>query len=101
MFDEDEDGGKWITGNNYYGELTFTVSYKNETEDTFPWLFLDYNTLQNAAFANGLQCELILEGEHYDYLARLFVWFVGVISDVVAIISCKALYKTSKSSWEL
>ena len=73
MFDDDEDGGKWITGNNYYGELTFTVSYKNETEDTFPWLFLDYNTLQNAAFANGLQCELILEGEHYDYLARLFV----------------------------
>ena len=72
MFDDDEDGGKWITGNNYYGELTFTVSYKNETEDTFPWLFLDYNTLQNAAFANGLQCELILEGEHYDYLARLY-----------------------------
>ncbi len=73
MFDEDEDGGKWIAGESYYGELTFTVSYKKETEDEFPWLYLDYNTLQNAAFANGLQCELIIEGEHYDYLARLFV----------------------------
>jgi SAM-dependent methyltransferase len=77
MFDDDEsedsDGGKWISGEGYYGELTFTVSYKNETEVAFPWLYLDYNTLQNAAFANGLQCELILEGEHYDYLARLFV----------------------------
>jgi SAM-dependent methyltransferase len=73
MFDDDEDGGKWITADNYYGELTFTISYKNETEVTFPWLYLDYNTLQNAAIANGLQCELILEGEHYDYLARLFV----------------------------
>ncbi len=73
MFDADEDGGKWITGGNYYGELTFTVSYKNETEDTFPWLYLDYNTLQNAAFANGLQCELIMEGEHYDYLAKLSI----------------------------
>lgn len=73
MFDDDEDGGKWIFGNGYYGELTFTVSYKNETEDEFPWLYLDYNTLQNAAFANGLQSELILEGEHYDYLARLSV----------------------------
>lgn len=72
MFDEDEDGGKWIPGDNYYGELTFTVSYKNETEDAFPWLYLDYNTLQNAANANGLQCELVLEGEHFDYLARLF-----------------------------
>jgi cyclopropane fatty-acyl-phospholipid synthase-like methyltransferase len=81
MFDDDEDGGKWIAspvqptdsspGAGYYGELTFAVSYKNETEVTFPWLYLDYNTLQNAAFANGLQCELILEGEHYDYLAKL------------------------------
>lgn len=71
MFDNDEDGGKWIPGGNYYGELIFKIRYKNETEDEFPWLYLDYNTLQNAAFANGLQCELILEGEHYDYLAKL------------------------------
>lgn len=71
MFDNDEDGGKWIPCDNYYGELTFKIRYKNETEDEFPWLYLDYNTLQNAAFANGLQCELIFEGEHYDYLAKL------------------------------
>lgn len=73
MFDDDEDGGKWIPSNGYYGELTFTISYKKHTEKTFPWLYLDYNTLQNAAFANGLQCELLLEGEHYDYLARLSI----------------------------
>ncbi len=73
MFDQDEDGAYEIPANGYYGELTFTVSYKNETEETFPWLYLDYNTLQNAAFANELQCELIMEGEHFDYLARLFV----------------------------
>ncbi len=71
MFDDDEDGGKWIPGDGYYGELTFTVSYKNETEEPFPWLYLDYNTLQNAAHANGLQCTLVQEGSHYDYLARL------------------------------
>ena len=71
MFDEDEDGGKWITGNAYYGELEFTISYKGEKEAPLPWLYMDYNTLQNAADANGLQCKLILEGEHYDYLARL------------------------------
>lgn len=72
MFDEDEDGSKWIPGEGYYGELTFTISYKNQTEEAFPWLYLDYNTLQNAAHANGLQCELIQEGDHFDYLARLF-----------------------------
>jgi SAM-dependent methyltransferase len=73
MFDEDEDGGKWIPSDTYYGELEFTITYKNEKEDPFPWLYLDYNTLQNAAFANGLKCELISEGEHFDYLARLFL----------------------------
>ena len=71
MFDDDEDGGKWIPSLGYYGEVTFTVSYKDEIEEPFPWLYVDYNTLQNAAHANGLNCDLITEGEHYDYLARL------------------------------
>lgn len=73
MFDEEEDGSKWIPADSYYGELTFTVSYKNQTEAPFPWLYLDYNSLQNAAHANGLNCELITEGEHFDYLAKLFL----------------------------
>ena len=72
MFDEAEDGSKWIPADGYYGELTFSISYKNQIEDPFPWLYLDYNTLQNAAHANGLQCELLAEGVHFDYLARLF-----------------------------
>jgi SAM-dependent methyltransferase len=73
MFDEDEDGGKWIPSDNYYGELTFSLQYKKEKEVDFPWLYLDYNTLQNAALANGLQCQLLLEGDHYDYLAQLSI----------------------------
>ncbi|WP_320815788.1 class I SAM-dependent methyltransferase [Flavobacterium sp.] len=71
MFDQDEDGAYAINGNGYYGELTFTIQYKGETEETFDWLYLDYNTLQNAAIANDLECELVIEGEHFDYLARL------------------------------
>lgn len=78
MYDEDESDdsevGYWIPGNvDYYGEVEFTISYKNETEKPFDWLYLDFNTLQNAANDNGLQCEMIQEGEHFDYLARLFV----------------------------
>jgi SAM-dependent methyltransferase len=72
MYDEDEDGSYLVPANQYYGELEFTVTYKNEVEEPFPWLYMDYNTLQNAANANGLQCELILEGKHFDYLARLY-----------------------------
>ena len=72
MFDDDEDGGKWIPGDSaYYGEVQFKVSYKGETENPFDWMYIDYNTLQNAAISNGLSCELIIEGEHFDYLARL------------------------------
>jgi len=72
MFEEDEDGGKWIPmENDYYGELQFIITYENEQEEPFDWLFLDYNTLQNACHANGLQCELLLEGDNYDYLARI------------------------------
>jgi len=72
MFDEDDDGGKWIpTDIDYYGEVIFNVTYKGEQEKPFNWMYIDYNTLQNAAHGNKLQCELILEGKHYDYLARL------------------------------
>ena len=71
MFDQSDDGSYLIPAEGYYGELTFTITYKNEIEDTFPWLYLDFNTLQNAANAVGLSCELILEGEHFDYLAKL------------------------------
>ncbi|WP_395045156.1 class I SAM-dependent methyltransferase [Flavobacterium sp.] len=73
MYDENQDGSISIPANGYYGELTFTIQYKNELEKPFPWLFLDFNTLQNIAFANNIKCELIQEGEHYDYLAKLFL----------------------------
>jgi len=72
MFDEDEDGGKIIPlDQEYYGEVVFNIRYKGQQEAPFNWMYIDYNTLQNAAHANGMQCELLLEGAHFDYLARL------------------------------
>lgn len=72
MFENDEDGGFWIPDNvAYYGEVRFTMEYKNLKSKPFPWLYVDYNTLQRAANFNNLYCELVMEGEHYDYLARL------------------------------
>lgn len=73
MFDSDvEDGGYWIPEDEtYYGEVGFTMEYKNQQSNEFRWLYLDFNTLQRAASFNGLACELLFEGEHYDYLARL------------------------------
>lgn len=72
MFDQDGDGGHWIPdGPDYYGEVSFVMEYKGQQSDPLSWLYIDYNTLQRAAIANKLSCELIFEGEHYDYLARL------------------------------
>lgn len=72
MFENDEDGGYWIPEDvNYYGEVSFSMEYKNKKSETFPWLYVDYNTLQRAANYSNLTCELVMEGEHYDYLARL------------------------------
>ena len=72
MFDHNKDGSYQIPDDDYYGELTFTITYKGQTEEPFPWLYLDYDSLQNLAKTNGLQCELLAKGEHFDYLARLF-----------------------------
>jgi len=69
---EDEDGGAWQDVNNaYYGELDYFLSYKGEKEIPMKWLYLDFNTLLTACTSVGLICELVLEGEHFDYLARL------------------------------
>ncbi len=70
MYDQDEDGGVIIPYNGkYYGELEFTLHYKEEY-DTFPWLYIDFNTLANAADANGFIIEKIIDEED-SYLAKL------------------------------
>lgn len=72
LFDRDQDGGIWMDlSKDYYGEITYQLSYKNLTSAPFKWLYLDFHTLQLACAKNGFECELIQEGEHYDYLARL------------------------------
>ncbi|ATA81478.1 SAM-dependent methyltransferase [Capnocytophaga leadbetteri] len=72
MFDQNPDGSYDVPLLfDYYGEVDYVVKYKGEQEPPFEWLYVDYNTLQNVAHAVGLQCELVAEGEHFDYLAKL------------------------------
>ncbi|MEO9511914.1 MAG: methyltransferase domain-containing protein [Flavobacteriaceae bacterium] len=74
MFDQDQDGGVWIPNTGkYYGEVQFYIEYKGKKSLPFHWLYLDFNTLQNACSDNDLNCELVSEGEHYDYLAKLSI----------------------------
>ena len=72
MFDEDQDGGYWVPGNtDYYGEVQFQMQYKNKKGPIFDWLYVDFNTLLTYAQKENFNCELIVEGKHFDYLARL------------------------------
>lgn len=73
MYEADEDGGYWIPQDMdyYYGEVTFTMTYKKEESEPFEWLYVDFNTLKRAADYNGMNCELIKKGTNDDYLARL------------------------------
>ena len=70
MFDEDEDGGILIPADGYYGELDYIVQYKGESEDPIKWLYLDFDTLKNAAENNGFKIEKVLQAED-SYLAKL------------------------------
>ncbi|GAA4292318.1 class I SAM-dependent methyltransferase [Aestuariibaculum suncheonense] len=72
MYEDEEDGGFWIDTNaEYYGELDYFLTYKGEEEDAMKWLYLDFENLKMTCESVGLSCELVLEGEHFDYLARL------------------------------
>ena len=56
---------------DYYGLLDYQIEYKGVTGEPFDWLYVDFDTLAFHAEENGFNAELIYEGDHYEYLARL------------------------------
>lgn len=69
---EEEDGSIMIDlAEDYYGQLDYQMQYKDVVGEPFDWLYVDFETLAFYAEENGFKAELIAEGEHYDYLARL------------------------------
>lgn len=55
----------------YYGELTYKMRYRDIVGESFNWLYIDADTLCEAALRNGFVVDILKEGEHYDYLARI------------------------------
>ena len=70
MYDQDEDGGVLVPAKGYYGELDYYLHYKGESELPMKWLYLDFDTLENAAIANGFKIQKIEQLED-SYLAQL------------------------------
>ncbi len=71
MYDRNDEGAILVPADRYYGALTFTVHYKGEKEDPFPWLYLDENLFENSARYANFQFDIISRGKNFDYLARL------------------------------
>ena len=69
---EDEEGMIDIPNEmDYYGEHSFQMQYKDTIGEPFDWLYIDADTLKQKAGRCGYEVEVVAEGEHYDYLARI------------------------------
>lgn len=55
----------------YFGEISYCYEYQNVTGKWFNWLYIDKETLTKVAEAKGWKCEIILEDDQDQYLARL------------------------------
>jgi len=56
---------------HYFGEVSYSYTYKNQKGNWFNWLYLDQETLISTANKNGWQCEIIFDDGEDQYLARL------------------------------
>lgn len=56
---------------DYYGQMTYKISYKKSVSNAFQWLYLDFDLLKKEASKRGFLCELMFEDEHYRFLAKL------------------------------
>lgn len=71
---EEEDGSMLIDlAGDYYGEVDFQMQYKEVKGEPFDWLYVDFQTLSLYAAECGFKAELVKEGKHYDYLAKLTI----------------------------
>jgi SAM-dependent methyltransferase len=74
MYEDEQDDGTWLDLNaDYYGNLDYYLSYKGKEETPFKWLYLDFERLFETCQSAGLKCEKVMDGNHYDYLARIFI----------------------------
>lgn len=55
----------------YYGEVDYQMTYRNIIGKSFDWLYVDSVVLAECCRQCGLKCEILAQGNHYDYLARI------------------------------
>ncbi|XOV67412.1 MAG: class I SAM-dependent methyltransferase [Fluviicola sp.] len=68
---EDETGAMWVDlSSEYYGNFHFQMHYKNHQSEGFDWLYVDFETLKEAAERTGWKVEKRFADDDH-YLAEL------------------------------
>ena len=70
---ENEKELKAHTNGKYYGQVKYQMVFDGAKTEWFDWIYLSFEKLHELSSQNGFNCELVIEGNHYDYLAKLTV----------------------------
>ncbi len=71
MFEEEDGSYKIPLGAKFYGELTYKMSYDNIEGESFSWLYLPFELLEDHAARHGFKVERLFSDTSHAYLARI------------------------------
>lgn len=71
LFEEEDGSFKVNINDSYHGEVDYFVRYKDIIAAPFKWLYVSFDVLAMSAEAYGFKCEKVVEGEHFDFLAKI------------------------------
>ncbi len=57
----------------YYGELQFSMQYKENPPEVFDWLYTDFDLLKTYCAEAGMECKRIYEGDDDEFLAKITI----------------------------
>lgn len=71
LFPHNEKAVELLLHPEYYGIVRYQMQYQTSKGKPFDWLYIDLNYLREIAEAEGYEVDLLTEGHHFQYLARL------------------------------
>ncbi len=70
MYEQPDGSIKINLNDNYYGEVEYSLKYKNIAGKPFKWLYVDIDNMINIAEKSGLKSEVIYSHD-YNYIMRV------------------------------
>ena len=71
LFPHNEKAVELLMHPQYYGIVNYQMRFGASKSKRFDWLYIDLRRLTQLATEAGYKTECLLEGHHFQYLARL------------------------------